>query len=120
MTVDTQAAGGVPSPDYGPQNPFWPVGGPPSGYEEPGAAGAGNAVSITSVTFDGSSNPTVTVTTFPAASAWTINWGDGTATDSVTAGTLTKSHTYANKTQGQLYMLTVVSGADTDKRQIQY
>jgi hypothetical protein len=115
-------AASIPPADYGPQNPFWPAGVIPSGAEEPGPAGPTNAIAISSVAF----NPvtpaqvTMTVTTSPAASAWTIDWGDGGGVKPIAAGTLTATNTYADTTPGKIYTITVVSGADTDKRQIEY
>lgn len=108
----------IDDPTY---NPFWPKNIAPSD-EEAGNAGASNQVDISDVTFN-SSNPaqvTVTVTTFPASSAWTIDWGDGGAPVQIAAGTLTANKTYTDTTAGKTYAIKVTSGTDTDTRNIKY
>src|SRR5262245_43321385 len=115
-TVETQAI--QVNPDYGPQNPFWPKTGEAAEGTTPGAQ---NQMVITNVGFGADpADVTVTVTTFPAASAWTINWGDGGANVPIAAGTLTATHHYADKTAGKKYTITATSGTDTDTKNVQY
>jgi Flp pilus assembly protein TadG len=99
-------------------NPFWPKNmAQPGGPDTP----ASDRIQFADVKF-GTPDPavvTVDVTTTPAGSAWTINWGDGT-TDPIAAGTLTATHTYTDKTAGKQYTIVVTSGSDSDSRNIQY
>lgn len=115
-----EAQAGVVSIDDPKVNPFWPKN--MAGIDEGPTPGPGNAMVIQSVAFDQADPATVTVTvaTDPAASAWTINWGDGGADVPIAAGTLNAQHTYADKSAGKQYKITATSGADTDTKNIQY
>ena len=97
-------------------NPFWPKN--MTGGEAPDSP-ATNAITIDSITF-ANGDPTVNVTTTPAGSAWSVDWGDGGAVEQIAAGTNSATHTYANKTAGTQYTLAVTSGTDTDSRNIRY
>lgn len=98
-------------------NPFWPKNMGTAGVD----VGAANMITVNSVTFGADpADVTVAITTTPVNTAWTINWGDGTATAPITAGTNQATHHYADKSSGKAYIITVVSGTDTDTKTVQY
>lgn|SRR5262245_6411400 len=102
-------------------NPFWPKN-MAGNINEAGPTGPTNQVDITSVTFDqtDSAKVTVVVATSPALSAWTFDPGDGSGVVNVPAPGQAVTHTYADKSPGKVYTITVTSGTDTDTRNVQY
>lgn len=99
-------------------NPFWPKNMTGDSVE----SGPTDQVRITSINFNPSNSAQVSVqvSTTPAAANWSVNWGDGTATENITGPATGANHTYANNTPGKSYVLSVTSGTDTDTRTVQY
>src|SRR5947209_12634430 len=85
--VEPAGAGAIIKIDDPAYNPFWPKNmSGPSAPDTPGT----NHVDIDSITFGSpSTNVTINIHTTPVNTAWSVDWGDGTAVDSVTAGTNT-------------------------------
>ena len=99
-------------------NPFWPKN--MSGPFAPDAPAADHIV-IDSITFGSpNTNVTINIHTIAAGQAWTVNWGDGTATDNVAAGTNLKAHTYADGSPGKAYTVQATCAGDTDTQIIEY
>jgi hypothetical protein len=119
MTIQPLGAPAVVKIDDPAHNPFWPKN--MSGGQAPDAPAA-NHIDITSITFGAAPAyaATINVVTTPVNTAWTVDWGDGTAVDNVTAGTNLKAHTYADVSSGKKYVVQAASGGDTDQQTVEY
>jgi hypothetical protein len=106
----------VSSLDLDGSNPFWPknmVDGP----DTP----ATDMIAVDNVAFGADpADVTVNVHTIPAGQAWSVNFGDGSGSNPIAAGTNTATHHFIDKTPGKEYTITVMCVTDTDSKKVVY
>jgi hypothetical protein len=80
-------------------------------YVDPDAPpDGGNGVVTVNIVFGTpSSDVALTITSEVPADDWTVDWGDGSAVETVLGGTAAATHSYADTTAGTTYNATVTT-----------
>jgi hypothetical protein len=91
-------------------------------YVDPDAPPDGGGVSPTVAVEFGSNTAdvTLTLTSETPAVDWTVDWGDGSAVDTISGGVAVATHTYADNSSGMTYNAVITTDGGSITQPIGY